>query len=253
MNRDDFGDGGVFILGGSGGLGSAISLAFAKVGVPVALTYRTNRTRAENIAARIRAEGVDVSLYAVDGSDFHSVERAMSAAAERHLSLHSVIYAGGPTFAPTFFGKTSTSVWKEWLNEDVLAAINLAQASLPHLRRTKGAFAALSTYQGSLIEVRGGPSAIAKAAIDRMVAVIAKEEGRYGVRANTVRCGWFDVDANRRLFEQFPGLREQKAAEIPLRRLGSADDIGNAMLFLCSRQAGFITGVNLTADGGASL
>jgi len=253
MNQDDFGPGGAFVLGGSGGLGSAISLAFAAAGVPVALTYRTREAQAEEIAASARSKGVDAATYAVDGSDRSSVEAALAAAAERFGGLHSVVYAAGPTFAPEFFSKTDTAVWKEWLEGDVLAAINLAQAAIPHLRETRGAYAALSTYQGGLIEVRGGPSAISKAAVDRMVAVIAKEEGRAGVRANSLRCGWFDVEANRQLFEEHPGLEAQKAKQIPLRRLGRPEEIGQAVLFLCSRQAAFITGINLTIDGGESL
>ena len=73
-----------------------------------------------------------------------------------------------------------------------MGAINLATAAIPYLRETKGAFTALSTYQGDMIEVRGGPSAVSKAAVDRMVKVIAKEEGRNGVRADWTRRDFTD-------------------------------------------------------------
>jgi len=249
----DFGEGGVFILGGSGGLGSAICRGFAAAGVPVALTYRTNSQAADLVADDVRSKGVEARTYAIDGADIASITAAMADAAAAFGGLHSVIYAGGPTFEPEYFGKTKQSVWREWLEGDLLAAINLAQAGLPHLRQSRGAYVAVSTYQADLIEVRGAPSAISKAAVDRMVAVIAKEEGRFGVRANTVRCGWFDVEANQRLFEKYPGLREEKVKGIPLRQLGQPEDIANVMLFLCSRRAAFVTGINLTADGGESL
>ncbi|NYE20535.1 SDR family oxidoreductase [Microbacterium immunditiarum] len=249
----DFGDGGAFILGGSGGLGSAISHAFAAAGVPVAITYRTREAAAEAVVAEVRSQGSDAESFAVDATDPQSIAQAMESASARFGGLHSVVYAAGPNFTPEFFSRTQPEVWDDWLRGDALAAINLAQAALPHLRKTAGSFTALTTYQAGLVEIRGGTSAISKAAVDRMVAVIAKEEGRFGVRANSVQCGWYDVEANRRLFAENPGLEAQKAAAIPLRRLGSRDEIGATVVFLSSRRAGFITGVNLTADGGESL
>jgi NAD(P)-dependent dehydrogenase (short-subunit alcohol dehydrogenase family) len=249
----DFDSGGAFVLGGSGGLGSAICTAFARAGVPVAFSYNSDRAAAERTAAAIEGLGVRATHGPLDSSDRAAVIAALDAAADSLGGLHSVVYAGGAGFTPEFFSRTEESVWQNWLKYDVMGAINLAQAALPHLRRSKGAFTSLSTYQGDMIEVRGGPSAISKAAVDRMVKVIAKEEGRFGVRANTLRCGWIAVDGVERLFETMPHLREEKKKTVPLGRVGHPCEVGETIVFLSSRRAGYITGQNITADGGESL
>ncbi|MBV9840564.1 MAG: SDR family oxidoreductase [Sphingomonadaceae bacterium] len=249
----DFDAGGAFVLGGSGGLGSAVGTAFARAGVPVAFSYNSDSAAADRTAADIRKLGVRATFCQLDSSDRAGVFAALNAAADELGGLHSVVYAGGASFTPEFFSRTEESVWQDWLKYDVMGALNLAQAALPHLRASKGAFTALSTYQGDMIEVRGAPSAIAKGAVDRMVKVIAKEEGRFGVRANTLRCGWIGVDGVERLFEMMPHLREGKRKTVPLGRVGHPEEVGETIVFLSSRRAGYITGQNITADGGESL
>jgi len=250
---DDFPKGGVFVLGGSGGLGGGICRAFARAGVPVGVSYNSSADVAEQTAAELRAAGVEAITVKVDSSDRASIVAALKATADAFGGLHSVVYAGGASFTPQFFSKTEESVWQDWFKYDVMGAINLAHSALPYLREAKGAFTSMSTYQGDMIEIRGGPSAVAKAAIDRMVKVIAKEEGRHGVRANTVRCGWIGTEGVGRLFEMMPELVEEKKKTIPLGRVGTPEEIGETVVFLSSRRAGFITGQNLTADGGESL
>lgn len=249
----DFPTGAAFVLGGSGGLGSAICFAFARAGVPVGLSYHSDEAAAAAVVADIEALGGTAMAFQVDSSDRVSMAAALQATAEGFGALHSVVYAGGAAFSPQFFSQTEEHVWQDWLKYDVMGAINLASAAVPHLRQSRGSFTALSTYQGDMVEIRGGPSAVSKAAVDRMVKVIAKEEGRYGVRANSVRCGWIGTEGVERLFQQMPTLREEKARTVPLGRIGYPSEIGETVVFLSSRRAGFITGVNLTADGGESL
>jgi NAD(P)-dependent dehydrogenase (short-subunit alcohol dehydrogenase family) len=253
VDREDFAEGGAFVLGGSGGLGGAICLAFARAGVSVGLSYRTDREAALRIADAIEELGARANVHQLHSGDWAGVAQALQAAADAFGGLHSVVYAGGPNFTPEFFSRTDEAVWRSWLDGDLMGAINLAQAAIPHLRATRGAFTALSTYQGERVEIRGGPSAITKAAVDRMVKVFAKEEGRHGVRANSLRCGWIGGEGVERLFEAMPHLREEKTRTIPLGRVGRPEEVGETVVFLSSRRAGFITGVNLTADGGESL
>lgn len=245
--------GAAFILGGSGGLGSAICRAFARHGVPVAFTYHSNHQAAQALETEITTAGGVARSYQLDAGNRAQVFDVIAQAATDFDSLHSVVYAGGPGFSPQFFGTTPVEDWQRWLAEDVMGGISLAQAALPHLRASKGAFLALSTYQNAKVEVRGSISAISKAALDRAVAAIAREEGRYGVRANSLRVGWIEVKEPLRLLAEIPGLREQKARDIPLGRLGLPNELGETAVFMCSRRAGFINGVNLLVDGGESL
>lgn len=249
----DFGDGAAFVLGGSGALGSAICTAFARARVPVGLSYYNGAKAGEATLENLRALGVEAMAVRANAADRASVVAALDATAKAFGTIHSVVYAGGASFTPQFFSKTDESVWQDWLQHDLMGAINLATAALPYLRETRGSFTSLSTYQGDMIEVRGGPSAVSKAAVDRMVKVIAKEEGRHGVRANTVRCGWIGTEGVEGLFVNMPHLREEKKKTIPLGRIGTPEEVGETVVFLSSRRAGFITGINLTADGGESL
>lgn len=246
-------NGAAFVLGGTGGLGRAICTAFAEAGVPVAFTFRSREEEALALCAELGRIGSGAKAWQLDGVDRRQVERVLAEAEAALGPISSVIYAGGPPFKPEFFSRISEGVWQDWLQGDVLAAVNLAQSALPYLRRTKGAMVMISSYQGNMIEVRGGVSAISKAAIDRMVAVIAKEEGRYGVRANALRCGWIESPTNDRLLEQMPELADSKCRSIPLGRLGLPREIADAVVFLASPAAGFITGNTITADGGESL
>ena len=248
-----FGSGGVFVLGGSGDLGGAICRSFARAGVPVALSYRSDAEAAALLARGILSEGGDAAVFQLDAADRQAIGVTLQKAAQRMNGLHSIVYAAGPAFNPEFFSNTDLSTWRQWVDGDLLAAISLAQAAIPHLRKSHGAFLALTTYQANMIEVRGGVSAISKAAVDRMIAVMAKEEGRYGVRANSLRCGWVNTESNQKIFAELPNLRDEKQRSIPLGRLGQPEEIGEAVVFLCSRRAGFITGANLIADGGESL
>jgi 3-oxoacyl-[acyl-carrier protein] reductase len=253
IHRRPFGEGAAFVLGGSGGLGRSICLTFARWGVPVAFTYHANAAAADELIREIRALGVEAQAYQLGAGDRDAVFQTLDEAARRFGGLHSVVYAGGPHFEPTFFSRIAPEVFRDWLDNDVMGCINLAQAALPHLRISRGAFVTLSTYQNNRIEVRGSISSISKSALDRVVTAIAKEEGRYGVRANAVRAGWFAVKGVSRLLEDMPGLSEEKAKAIPVGRLGLPEELGETVVFLCSRRSGFISGQHIVADGGESL
>lgn len=241
--------GAAFVLGGSGMLGSAACAAFARHGVPVALSYHANREAAETLANGLKA---GAAVFQVDGSKTDQVEAALAATAEKFGGLHSVVYAGGPRFKPQYFSKMTDETWEDWFANDALACIKLARSAIPHLRKARGAFTTVSTYQGLKVEIQGAASAVSKAAVDRMVAVMAKEEGRYGVRANAVRCGWIGGERTTTLMEKLD-LAAQKKKDIPLGRLGYPDEVGETIAFLSSRNGGFITGQCITLDGGEAL
>lgn len=244
-----FAKGAAFVLGGSGMIGGAICEAFARHGVPVAFSYNSKREGAEELAARLPVESV---FQQVDGGSAGSISSALATAAERFGGLHSIVYAGGPRFVPQYFSRMDEAVWLDWFHNDAMACIRLATAGLPYLRTDGGAFTAISTYQGDRVEIQGAASAVSKAAVDRMVAVVAKEEGRFGVRANALRCGWIGGERTTTLMEKLD-LMEEKKKQIPLRRLGYPSEIGETVVFLSSSRAGFITGQTLTADGGEAL
>jgi len=132
---------------------------------------------------------------------------------------------------------------------DVLGLIAALQAVLTPLRESKGSIIAITTYQAGRIEPQGGLSAVPKAAVDRLMASVAREEGRYGVRANAVRAGWIAAGSGVR--DHGEGV--QATARTALGRMGEPEELARVVSFLASEDASFVTGATITVDGGQSL
>jgi NAD(P)-dependent dehydrogenase (short-subunit alcohol dehydrogenase family) len=155
-----------------------------------------------------------------------------------------------------YVSKLTPKVWADVFAMDVNGCFNLFSAALQTFRRQGGGCVlALSTCALHRPPKADVLSAAPKAAIDMLVKTIAKEEGRNGIRANTVELGFIAAGLAARHMEHTwtPELVEGIKKETPLRRFGSAEDIAKAVAFLCSDEAAFITGQALAVDGGFSL
>jgi NAD(P)-dependent dehydrogenase (short-subunit alcohol dehydrogenase family) len=243
--------GAIFIAGGSGGVGAAIAAEFAARGQPVAFTYHRNAAKAAQLAAELGA-----SAHALDLTDSDATIEVLNQVAARHGRLHSVIYAAGPAFEMGFVSKLSPKAWADVFAVDVNGCFNLFSAALTHLRAQRGGnLVALSTCALKRPPKADVLSAAPKAAIDMLVKCIAKEEGRSGIRANTVELGFINAGNAAHHIEHVwsPELIEGIMAMTPLRRFGLAQEVAKAVAFLCSEDAGFITGQSLAVDGGYQL
>lgn len=244
------------VAGGSGGVGSAICRRFAAAGANVALTYRRGRDRAEKVAADITALGREALICPVDLTDKDAVSAFIEQAAERFGGVHTAVYAAGPMLVMPHISKLDPDKFREHVGIDLFGAYNVLQGSLAELRKTEGVAISVGTPAIRRYAAKDILSAAPKAAIESVIRGIALEEGRFGVRANMVGVGvitdgmyeglvrnkdftdaW--LDATRRI--------------LALRRLGTAEDIAEAVEFLASDRARFITGQTLMVDGGYAL
>lgn len=252
---DDFSDraGAALVVGGSGGIGRAVVRLLAQRGSDVALTWRHGEEAARRLADEVGSYGGRVSTHQLDATDAPACARVVGEVVERHGALHTFVHAAGPHIAMTHLSKVDPAAMTDQLAVDVGWFFNVASAALPALRQSEGSIVAVTTAATSRFPVRDGLSSAPKAAVEALVRALAVEEGRFGVRANCVGPGMLTDGMAQRLIESGElddHALEVTRANIPLRRFGHAHDIAEAVCFLASYRAGFVSGQKLDVDGG---
>lgn len=244
------------IAGGSGGIGAAIGRTLARSGADVTLTYYKSREKAEGLAREIADLGGRAEIAQVDLNDAATVRTVVDQAAERAGGLTVAVYAAGPYINMRHISRLDPQLFEETLRTDIFGCYNFLHAALPHLRKSRGVVAALVTPAIRRYAVKDVLSAAPKAAIEALVRGIAAEEGRFGVRANCVGVGVIEDGMYHKLVEtgDFDERFLQATRDVvALRRLGAAQDIANAVEFLVSDRAAYITGQTLMVDGGYAV
>jgi 3-oxoacyl-[acyl-carrier protein] reductase len=252
---DDFGGriGAALVTGGTGGLGAAVCRMLAERGSAVAFSYRANAPAAAALEVELRARGVEVAATAADLADEVAARELVRATVERFGALHTVVHAAGPHVPQLHLSKVEPSAYRAQIEGEAVAFFNLVQPALPALRESHGSIVAVTTAATRRYPVRDGLSSGTKGAVEAVVRAIAAEEGRFGVRANCVGPGMLTDGMAARLMasgDLDDAALEVTMGNIPLRRFGDAVDIAEAVCFLASDRADFISGQMLDVDGG---
>jgi NAD(P)-dependent dehydrogenase (short-subunit alcohol dehydrogenase family) len=175
---------------------------------------------------------------------------------ERYGRIIGVVYAAGPMIKVGYVAKLAPQEWQRVFSLDTHACFNLVHAALPILtRQGGGSLVAISTDQLARPEPRGVLSAAPKGAIEMLFRAVAVESARFGIRANTVRPGWIDAGMTDTGIGGQMSEEAMKAslARIPMGRMGAPRDVAEAVVYLTSERASYITGISIPVDGGMQL
>src|SRR3982074_3129569 len=146
----------------------------------------------------------------------------------------------------------STDDWDRYVAVDLSGAFYVIRAALPHLRKAGGgAIVATSRIAAQMCRARNVQGAAAKAGLEAIVRVVAREEGRRGIRANAVAVGLTDTEMARTAFAAWgAGSTDRAVRGHPLRRVGTPEEVARVVCFLAGPDAAYITGKVLQVDGG---
>lgn len=238
----------VLITGASRGIGAAAARLFAREGWDVAVGCNRSRAAAEELAGELSALGVRAVPIRADVSDPEQAARLVREAEFSLGPLDAVVCSAGVALPQQLFQDTTDGQWRRVMGADLDGVFHTLRAAVPGLvRRQRGSIVTVSSMWG----VTGGscevPYSAAKAGVIGLTRALAKELGPSHIRVNCVAPGVVATEMNAHLTpEDLLALAE----ETPLGRIGRAEEVAEAIYFLTSDRASFITGQVLRADGG---
>ncbi len=240
----------VFVTGGGSGINLGIATAFAELGADVAICGRTQE-KLDAAAEGLRRFGGKVLPVQ---ADVRSPE-AMTAAFARtraELGPINVLICGaaGNFLVPA--ERLSPNGFKTVVDIDLIGSFNASRLAFDQLKETRGSLIFISAAMAHIPHAFQAHVGAAKAGIDMLMKNLALEWGPYGIRSNSVLPGPIENTEGMSRLSTKEGLAKV-IANVPLKRMGTLDDVANAVLFLCSPMATYITGTLLSVDGGKSL
>ena len=202
-NSNAYPEGFALVIGGSGGVGTAICRELVESQVPLLLTYNSNQARAEALVSELQSVGTDVDCCQVSLQDLASLEAAVNLGLQTFGRLHSVFIATGYDIPQSPISEVTPELWQRVMRSDAEGAFNAIHATLPHLRTGGGGSYVHISSAGLLkyppLDIL---SVAPKAAVEELIKGIAKEEGINNIRANSIAIGVIETGIFLRLKEQ---------------------------------------------------
>ncbi|MBP3435905.1 MAG: 3-oxoacyl-ACP reductase FabG [Clostridia bacterium] len=237
----------VLITGASRGIGAATARLFAQNGYAVAVNYRADKAGAEALVAEITAAGGDAFAVCADVADAAAVDAMAQAVLVRWGHIDVLIHNAGIA-RQVLLTDTTPEDWRCMMGVHLDGAYHCAHALVPSMvRRHSGSILTVSSMWGEVGASCEVAYSAAKAGLIGFTKALAKELGPSGIRVNCVTPGVIDTAMCATLDED---TRAALAEETPLGRLGTPEEVAEALLFLASEKAAFITGQVLGVSGG---
>ena len=240
----------VIVTGGSKGIGKGIARVFAGHDAKVLIVARQVKD-AEAAAAELSKGGAPVSALAADVTKLSDMEGTAKAAVDRHGGL-DVLCANAGIFPQAKIEEMSPESWDEVMSTNLKGTFLAIKACVPHLKKSsQGRIIITSSITGPVTGYPGwshyGATKAGQLGFMRTACI---ELAKYGITVNAVMPGNIMTEGLQGLGEEY---LKTMAASIPLKRLGSVEDIGHAAAFLASREAAYVTGQTIIVDGGQIL
>lgn len=235
------------ITGGSRGIGEAIVMKYAQEGADIAFTFVSSEEKAKEVASKAEALGVKVIAIKSDAADYNQAESLVNEVIEKLGRLDILINNAGIT-KDTLMLRMTEEQWDQVIHVNLKSVFNLTKHALrPMMKQKAGSIINMSSVVGVFGNAGQANYAASKAGIIGFSKSIAKEVGSRNIRCNAIAPGFIETDMTQTLSD------EQKKAytdNIPLKRLGTGEDIANACVYLGSDMGAYVTGQVLSVCGG---
>lgn len=239
------------VLGGSSGIGAAITRELARRGADVLFSYR-NVEVATRLLGELDADpNRQVDAVALDFEAIDGLRERIDEALARFGPIDSIVHTGFGSIPQKTLSRGSFADYESAFRRAIAPIYEASRAGLPHLQERGGSIVAVS----SIVTQETPPPAwsaytVAKSALVGLIRSLAVELGPWNIRANLVSPSWCETDANR---AAAPRIRDEMIARSPLGRVATPDDVARTVAFLVSRESAFITGHDLPVCGGSVM
>ena len=235
------------VTGSSRGIGAVIASRLARAGAKVGVNYRTSREAAEGVVEEITKAGGEAILVEADVTQEDSAAAAIKQVVDRWQRIDILVNNAGIN-RDRLLLRMSSDDWDQVLGVDLKGAFLCTKHVMPHLiKQRKGRVINIS----SVVGISGNPGqanyAAAKAGLIGFTKAVAREVASRSVTVNALAPGYITAGMADELNEE---TRKRILDRIPMGRFGTSEDVAEAVVFLCSDGAGYITGQVLTIDGG---
>jgi acetoacetyl-CoA reductase len=233
------------VTGGTRGIGEAISLALKDAGMTVAANYAGNDEKAQAFTER-----TGIAAYKWDVGDFDACAAGVAKVEAELGPVDVVVNNAGITRDGTIL-KMTRDMWEDVIRINLGGCFNMAHAVFPGMRSRKwGRIVNIGSINGQAGQYGQVNYAAAKSGIHGFTKALSQEGARFGVTVNAIAPGYIDTD----MVAAVPAdVLEKIVAKIPVGRLGQASEIARGVAFLCSEEAGFVTGSTLSINGGQHM
>ena len=234
------------ITGGSRGIGEAIARRYAEEGADVAFTYRSSAEKALKIEADLQALGVKAKAYQSDASSFEQAEALVKSVLEDFGRIDVLINNAGIT-QDNLMLRMSEEQWDKVIEVNLKSVFNLTKQILrPMMKNRSGSIINMSSVVGVFGNAGQANYAASKAGIIGFSKSIAKEVGSRNIRCNAVAPGFIGTDMTDELDDK---TKEAFLANIPMKRLGEANEVADVCVFLGSEMSKYVSGQTISVCG----